>query len=112
MPRVGNWNDWGRRLAELRRRRLGPSSHHADGARSAQPATLSLGVIDDIDQTFVNGDPVGGSSDPGSARNYKLAPGVLQAGTNDIVVYVRDLLGSRRDDGAGRVHAAHLGGRQ
>ena len=93
MPRVGNWNDWGGDWpsfdgAVWARRRITLTAQEA-----SQPATLSLGVIDDIDQTFVNGDPVGGSSDPVSARNYKLAPGVLHAGTNDIVVYVRDLWG-------------------
>ena len=62
-------------------------------AEAAQGAALSLGVIDDMDQTFVNGVAVGGSSDPTSPRNYTLAPGVLHAGPNTIVTYVRDLWG-------------------
>jgi sialate O-acetylesterase len=93
MPSVGNWNDWGGNWpsfdgAVWAHRRVTLTAHEA-----AQPATLSLGVIDDIDQSFVNGVPIGGSSDPASARNYGLVPGVLQAGANDIVVYVRDLWG-------------------
>lgn len=56
-----------------------------------QGATLSLGAIDDIDLTFVNGVAVGYTSAPADARHYKLAPGALKAGDNVIVVQAVDL---------------------
>ncbi|MGZ2411104.1 sialate O-acetylesterase [Sphingomonas sp. F9_3S_D5_B_2] len=93
VPSIGNWNDWGGDWptfdgAVWARRQVTLSA-----AEAAQPATLSLGVIDDVDETFVNGVAVGGSSDPMSPRNYKIGPGVLHAGSNTIVSYVRDLWG-------------------
>lgn len=93
VPSIGNWNDWGGDWpifdgAVWARRQI-----RLTAAEAAQPATLSLGVIDDMDQTFVNGVAVGGSSDPTSPRNYTLAAGVLHAGNNVIVSYVRDLWG-------------------
>jgi sialate O-acetylesterase len=93
VPRIGNWNDWGGDWPAFDGAIWARRSVTLTPNEVAQSATLSLGVIDDMDQSFVNGAPVGGSSDPASPRNYKLAPGVLRAGTNEIVVYVRDLWG-------------------
>ena len=60
----------------------------ADQARRA--ATLSLGVIDDSDMTFVNGVAVGSTYSWSAARDYSLAPGVLRAGDNEVLVFIRD----------------------
>ena len=38
--------------------------------------------------TFVNGIAVGSTNDWSAPRNYKVAPGVLQAGDNDIYDWV------------------------
>ena len=62
-------------------------------AEAAQAATLSMSAIDDIDQTFVNGIAVGGENDPTNARSYPLPKGVLKSGTNEILVYVRNVWG-------------------
>jgi sialate O-acetylesterase len=59
-------------------------------AEAAQPATLHLSAIDDLDQTFVNGVAVGGLNDPANARSYPVAAGTLKPGENRIVVYVRN----------------------
>jgi sialate O-acetylesterase len=59
-------------------------------AEAAQGATLSLGVFDDMDQTWVNGVPVGGTNDWSAERYYALPAGVLRAGKNEVLVYVRD----------------------
>lgn len=56
----------------------------ADQAR--QEAVLSIGAVDDADVTWVNGKPVGGSSNAGSPRNYLLPAGTLAAGRNVITV--------------------------
>jgi sialate O-acetylesterase len=62
-------------------------------AEAAQPATLSLSAVDDLDQTFVNGIAVGGRNDPSNPRDYPLPAGVLKPGTNEIMVFVRNVWG-------------------
>jgi sialate O-acetylesterase len=59
-------------------------------AQAAQKATLSLGVIDDYDEAYVNGKQVGKTADWTTSRNYILDAGSLQAGINTIVVKVKD----------------------
>lgn len=63
-------------------------------AEAAQSATLSLSAIDDLDWTFVNGVPVGGKNDPANPRSYPVPKGVLKPGTNEIVIFVRNVWGS------------------
>jgi len=60
---------------------------------AASGGTLSLGVIDDLDQTFVNGVGVGSMFGWSAPRDYKLAPGVLRAGENEILVNIGDSWG-------------------
>ena len=93
MPPIENWNNWGGDWPSFDGAIWARRKVTLTAAEAAQPATLSLGVIDDIDQTFVNGVVVGGSSDPSLPREYKIAPGILRAGENEIVIYVRDLWG-------------------
>ncbi|MAG93196.1 MAG: hypothetical protein CMJ48_05550 [Planctomycetaceae bacterium] len=59
----------------------------------ATRATLSLGPIDDMDVTWINGRRVGGYEAPGAhftPRNYTLTVGVLKPGKNLIAVRVMD----------------------
>jgi len=62
-------------------------------AQAKQAATLSLGQIDEVDLTFVNGRSVGSSPCCGE-RNYKLPAGVLKAGENLVVVNALDTYAS------------------
>jgi sialate O-acetylesterase len=62
-------------------------------AEAAQPATLSLSAIDDLDWTFVDGVPVGGKNDPANPRSYPIPIGVLKPGTNEIMIFVRNVWG-------------------
>lgn len=60
---------------------------------AAGEAVLSLGAIDDMDVTWVNGQRVGGHERAGAhftPRNYKLPKGLLVAGENHIAVRVMD----------------------
>ena len=57
-------------------------------AQAAQPATLTLGGIDEVDQTWVNGRPIGNTFGWGTPRSYELPPGTLHEGDNLIVVNV------------------------
>lgn len=90
VPSIGHWDDWGDSWKNFnggvwfrRRVMLTP-------AQAAGDAVLSLGVIDDLDETFVNGVAVGGTNNWSAERNYSLPKGLLRAGENEILVYVQD----------------------
>lgn len=57
-------------------------------AQASGPARLALGAIDEVDQTWLNGTPVGNSFGWGTERTYDLPAGILRAGENSIVVNV------------------------
>jgi sialate O-acetylesterase len=61
--------------------------------QARQGATLSLGPIDDLDTTFVNGREVGTTQGWDKPRAYRIAPGVLQAGPNLVAVRAIDTSG-------------------
>ena len=58
--------------------------------QAEQSADLSLGKVDEIDQTWVNGHAVGSTSDAGVDRLYHLPATLLRSGENLIVVNVTD----------------------
>lgn len=60
-------------------------------AQAAQAATLELGLIDEIDISWVNGKPVGLTSGAGTRRVYPLPAGTLKAGDNTVVANIVDL---------------------
>ncbi len=88
---LGYWERWGRPELESfngtvwYRTNVRLTAQHA-----AQGATLSLGTIDEIDSTWVNGAFVGATSNAGAQRNYTLPAGLLHAGDNLIVVAAVD----------------------
>jgi sialate O-acetylesterase len=90
-PSIGFWESWGDpAFAEFNgfvwaRRKV---TLTAEEAKSG--GTLSLGVIDDLDQSFVNGVGVGSQFSWSNPREYTLAPGVLKAGENEILVNIGD----------------------
>lgn len=73
-------------------------------AEAAGAATLQLGPVDDCDETFVNGQPVGKTCGWETPRAYQLPAGLLRAGDNLIAVRVTDTGG----DGGLHGQAANL----
>jgi sialate O-acetylesterase len=59
-------------------------------AQAKRGATLSLGIFDELDQSWVNGKPVGNSFGWDVARNYKVPPAYLRAGKNEILIALTD----------------------
>ncbi|PTS79450.1 9-O-acetylesterase [Sphingomonas sp. HMWF008] len=57
-------------------------------AQGAQPATLDLGAIDEIDMSWVNGKAVGNSFGWATPRSYTLPPGTLRAGSNRMALSI------------------------
>lgn len=51
---------------------------------------LELGLIDDVDSTYINGTLVGSRDNKYLVRKYKIPPGVLKAGENWITIRVID----------------------
>jgi sialate O-acetylesterase len=89
IPGFRNWKTWGvSALANLDgmvwyRRTVSLTSEQA-----AQAATLSLGRIDEVDQTWVNGRVIRNTFGWGAPRTYRLPAGTLRAGDNTVVVNV------------------------
>jgi sialate O-acetylesterase len=61
--------------------------------QAAQAATLTLGVIDDLDMSFVNDTPVGTTNSWDALRSYAIKPGTFRPGANRITVGVVDTYG-------------------
>lgn len=55
-----------------------------------EQATLSLGPIDDIDETYINGQLIGRTERYDTPRLYTLKPGILKPGKNRIAIRVID----------------------
>ncbi len=73
-------------------------------AQAAGAATLHLGPVDDCDDTFINGQPIGTTCGWEAPRTYAVPAGVLRAGDNLIAVRVTDTGG----DGGIHGPAGHL----
>ena len=59
-------------------------------ASAGKAAVLTLAMIDDEDECYVNGTKVGGTRGYNAKRKYTVAPGILKAGKNVIAVRVND----------------------
>jgi sialate O-acetylesterase len=62
-------------------------------AQARQAATLTLGIVDDLDMSFVNEVPVGTTNAWDEPRSYPVAPGTLKPGVNRIAVGALDTYG-------------------
>ncbi|MBT9491396.1 MAG: hypothetical protein IV107_03410 [Paucibacter sp.] len=62
----------------------------SEAQTSRANAVLHLARIDDCDESYVNGQAVGGLCGWDTPRRYALAPGVLRAGVNVIAIRVTD----------------------
>ena len=111
VPKIAFWETWGvpemaafdgtvwmRRIVRL------------TAEEAAQGATLSLGVIDELDETFVNGVPVGNSFGWDVNRDYRIPPALLHAGDNVILVNVFDSYGNGGFQGPAELVKLTLGG--
>ena len=103
VPRaLGYWEQWGvPELASYDGMLWYRTTVTLSAEQAQQQAVLSLGCVDEMDQTWINGRPIGsavGASQadtapvilPGPGRAYGLPRGTLKAGENVIVVNVLD----------------------
>jgi alpha-glucuronidase len=106
---LGFWQRWGKpELAE----RIGimwyRTTFKLTAKQAAQHATLALGPVDDIDQTWVNGIPIGYTSGYDLDRTYDLGAAKLHAGENTIAVADLDLYAPGGMYGDPKKRAIHL----
>ncbi|HEY6642758.1 sialate O-acetylesterase [Povalibacter sp.] len=102
---LGPWEEWGdERLASYNGMVWYRTTVSLTPAQAAQSSVLSLGQVDEVDQTWVNERPIGAKASPTlsrekravpmigtqSDRTYRLPPGTLVPGENLIVVNVLD----------------------
>ncbi|WOB26331.1 MULTISPECIES: sialate O-acetylesterase [Xanthomonas] len=86
---LGAWDDWGvPQLVGFNGMVWYRTTIELTAAQAAQEATLLLGPVDELDQTWVNGRGVGSSYGADQARRYTLPRGHLHAGRNSIVLNV------------------------
>ncbi|MCC4588633.1 9-O-acetylesterase [Xanthomonas sp. NCPPB 1067] len=86
---LGAWDDWGvPQLVGFNGMLWYRTSVELTPAQAAQEATLVLGPVDELDQTWVNGVGVGSSYGADQPRRYTLPRGHLHAGRNSIVLNV------------------------
>jgi sialate O-acetylesterase len=94
-PNVGYWEQWGDpAFASFNGNVWARARFTLTPEEAAKGATLSLGVIDETDVTWINGVPVGADFGWSRDRNYAVAPGVLKAGENELVVFIGDSWGN------------------
>ena len=100
---LGFWEQWGvPELTQYTGMLWYRSTIELTRAQAAQAATLSIGFVDEVDQTWVNGRPFGSlgklarserakpATGAGPERTYVLPSGALKTGKNVIVVNVLD----------------------
>ena len=99
---LGPWEQWGvPELASYNGMVWYRTNVTLTAQQAQQPATLSLGSVDEMDQTWINGRPIGAVPgktptdsapviEPGPERNYRLPRGTLRPARTSIVVNVLD----------------------
>jgi sialate O-acetylesterase len=92
VPSLGPpWEEWGvPELADYNGIVWHRTSFTLSAAQASQRATLSLGPVDEIDTTWVNGKVVGYTSGAGTNRVYALGSDVVHAGENTLAVSALD----------------------
>ena len=93
VPSLTHWDNWGPEWKNWVGSAWFRERVTLTPAEAAQPAILHLSAADDMDQTFVNGVSVGGLRDPFGPRSYPVPKGLLKPGTNEVMVFVRNVWG-------------------
>jgi len=93
VPKVSFWNEWKGSGLDTQpvanvwlRNKVTLTPEQA-----AQGGSLSIGAIDDLDLTFVNGHPVGYTFGWGVERTYRIPADYLHAGDNEILIAASNL---------------------
>lgn len=89
MPAISGWNNWpGGELNNFNGIIWARRTVTLDSAQAQSLNRLQLGIIDDMDQVWVNGTAVGTNFGWSLERDYRLPAGLLRAGANEIIVAI------------------------
>ena len=93
VPKIGFWNEWeGTGLDTDPVANVWLRQDFVLTAEQAQAAgTLSVGALDDLDLTWVNGHPVGYTFGWGVERRYNVPASYLHAGRNSVLIAVDNM---------------------
>ncbi|HEY1725117.1 MAG TPA: sialate O-acetylesterase [Steroidobacteraceae bacterium] len=83
-----------------------------NAAQAAAGASLALGPINQVDETWINGHAIGNTFGYGTERSYVIPAGVLSAGANSLVVNVTSTYGGGGLLSGGTPRALHFGNGQ
>ena len=93
VPRISNWNEWTGTGLDTQpvgtvwlRKRFTLTQEQA-----RDPGALSLGALEDLDLTWVNGTPVGYTFGWGVERNYRVPAHYLRAGENEVLIGLHNM---------------------
>lgn len=110
---LGDWRNWGvPELASFSGSLWYRTRITLTAAQAKSPATLSLGPINQVDETWINGHALGSTFGYETERTYAVPPGVLHAGENVLVVNVVTTYGAGGLLGDGTKRALRLAGGQ
>ena len=93
LPSLSYWDEWGPEWKAWIGAIWAREQVSLTPAEAAQSATLSLSAVDDIDQTFVNGNRRRRQERSVKSPQLSHGKGVLKAGTNEILIYARNVWG-------------------
>ena len=86
-PELGDWRDWGVPELHAFTGSVWYRTHISLSASQAKAATrIDLGRINQVDETWINGRALGNTFGYDAERSYPIAPGVLHAGDNLLVI--------------------------
>ena len=89
------WEKWGvPELASFNGMVWYRTTFKLSSKQARQRARLSLGPVDEVDNTWLNGMAVGYTSDWATDREYEIPPRLLRAGDNVLVINALDTYGS------------------
>jgi len=85
VPAIAPWTAWGEGAPAVVETVWFRHPLELTAAQAAAGGELNIGIIDDLDATWVNGRPVGISHGWSTERKYRIPAEYLRAGTNEIV---------------------------
>jgi sialate O-acetylesterase len=93
IPKFSFWNEWeGSGLDTAPRANVWlRQTLTLTAEQAAQDGALSIGAIDDMDLTFVNGRPVGYTFGWGVERTYRVPAGYLREGANEVLIAANNM---------------------
>lgn len=83
---LGDWRDWGPELHDFTGSVWYRTHINLSAAQAKAATRIDLGLINQVDETWINGRALGNTFGYDAERSYPIAPGSLRAGDNVLVI--------------------------